>query len=172
MAEGLQSDTEAYLARIRKTIADSERLVEAARLRIAETDRMLEKQGLTREQVMNFRFSPEQREAVNRELAMKVFSLKALTIEDKKLLDYYVMSGTYGNIENALKNSIKYRGKGSKLGYMLYRLFPPMSFLEVSVPWVKKSKLLIPPAYIYRFYRCVTSSKKDVKREVKQLEKL
>ena len=62
-----QSDTEAYLARIRKTIADSERLVEAARLRIAETDRMLEKQGLTREQVMNFRFSPEQREAVNRE---------------------------------------------------------------------------------------------------------
>ena len=71
MAEGRQGDTEAYLARIRKTIADSEMLVEAARLRIAETDRMLEKQGLTREQVMNFRFSPEQREAVNRELAMK-----------------------------------------------------------------------------------------------------
>jgi hypothetical protein len=70
MAEGQQSDTEAYLARVRKTIADSEMLVEAARLRIAETDRMLEKQGLTREQVMNFRFSPEQREAVNRELAM------------------------------------------------------------------------------------------------------
>ena len=66
-----QSDTEAYLARIRKTIADSERLVEAARLRIAETDRMLEKQGLTREQVMNFRFSPEQREAVNRELVRR-----------------------------------------------------------------------------------------------------
>ena len=66
-----QSDTEAYLARIRKTIADSERLVEATRLRIAETDRMLEKQGLTREQVMNFRFSPEQREAVNRELVRR-----------------------------------------------------------------------------------------------------
>ena len=66
-----QSDTEAYLARIRKTIADSERLVEAARLRIAETDRMLEKQGLTREQVMNFWFSPEQREAVNRELVRR-----------------------------------------------------------------------------------------------------
>ena len=70
MADG-QSDIDAYLARIRKTIADSERLVEAARLRIAETDRMLEKQGLTREQVMNFRFSPEQREAVNRELVRR-----------------------------------------------------------------------------------------------------
>ena len=63
-----QRETEAYLARIRKTIADSERLVEAAKLRIAETDRMLAKQGLTREQVMGFRFTGEQREAVNREL--------------------------------------------------------------------------------------------------------
>lgn len=70
MADG-QSDIDAYLARIRKTIADSERLVEAARLRVAETDRMLEKQGLTREQVMNFRFSQEQREAVNRELVRR-----------------------------------------------------------------------------------------------------
>lgn len=61
-------ETEAYLARIRKTIADSERLVEAAKLRMAETDRMLAKQGLTREQVMGFRFTGEQREAVNREL--------------------------------------------------------------------------------------------------------
>lgn len=63
-----QRETEAYLARIRKTIADSERLVEAAKLRMAETDRMLAKQGLTREQVMGFRFTGEQREAVNREL--------------------------------------------------------------------------------------------------------
>ena len=63
-----QRETEAYLARIRKTIADSERLVEAAKLRIAETDRMLAKQGLTREQVVGFRFTGEQREAANREL--------------------------------------------------------------------------------------------------------
>ena len=67
--EQLRRDTDAYLARIRKTIADSERLVEAAKLRMAETDRLLEKQGLTRAQVMAFRFTGEQREAVNRELA-------------------------------------------------------------------------------------------------------
>lgn len=66
--EQSKKDIDAYLARIRKTIADSERLVEAAKLRIAETDRMLEKQGLTREQVMGFRFTGEQREAVDREL--------------------------------------------------------------------------------------------------------
>lgn len=68
MPEASDRETEAYLARIRRTIAESSRLVEQAHLRIAETDRMLESQGLTREQVMNFRFTDEQREAVNREL--------------------------------------------------------------------------------------------------------
>ena len=66
--EQSRKETDAYLARIRKTIADSERLVEAAKLRMAETDRLLESQGLTREQVMGFRFTGAQREAVNREL--------------------------------------------------------------------------------------------------------
>ena len=61
-------DTEAYLARIRKTIEASEGLVSQAKLRIAETDRMLERQSLTREQVMAMKFSETQMEAVNAEL--------------------------------------------------------------------------------------------------------
>ena len=67
MAEG-QKDLEKYLARIRKTIEDSKNIVSQAELRIAETDRMLEKQGLTREQVMAMRFSQSQIDAVNEEL--------------------------------------------------------------------------------------------------------
>ena len=57
-----------YLARIRKTIADSNNLVSQVELRIAETDRMLEQHGLTREQVMAMKFSDTQLEAVNDEL--------------------------------------------------------------------------------------------------------
>lgn len=68
MTEDLDKDTREYLARIRKTIADSRNLVSQAELRIQETDRMLEQQGLTREQVMAMRFSDAQREAVNAEL--------------------------------------------------------------------------------------------------------
>lgn len=64
-------DTEAYLAKIRKTISDSRSLVESARLRMAETDRMLEGQGLTREQVMEFSFTDEQKKAVNEELVRR-----------------------------------------------------------------------------------------------------
>ena len=67
MAED-QKDIEAYLARIRKTIEESKSLVSQAELRIAETDRMLEKQGLSREQVMAMRFSQAQIDAVNEEL--------------------------------------------------------------------------------------------------------
>ena len=68
MAKKDDIETEAYLARIRRTIAESNNLVEQAGLRIAETDRLLASQGLTREQVMGFRFTDAQREAVNREL--------------------------------------------------------------------------------------------------------
>ena len=64
----MDRETKAYLARIRKTIEESSRLVEQVDLRIRETDRMLEQQGLTREQVMQMRFSDAQLEAVNEEL--------------------------------------------------------------------------------------------------------
>jgi hypothetical protein len=61
-------DIDAYLARIRKTISDSNALVSQAELRMAETDRILAEQGLSRDQVMNFRFSGEQKLMVNEEL--------------------------------------------------------------------------------------------------------
>jgi len=64
-----KEELDAYLARIRRTIAESESLVGQAELRISETDRLLEKQGLTREDVRKMSFSAEQREAANRELA-------------------------------------------------------------------------------------------------------
>ncbi len=63
-----EKEVQEYLARIRKTIADSESLVAQAELRIAETDRMLERQGLTREQVMAMHFTEAQMDAVNAEL--------------------------------------------------------------------------------------------------------
>ena len=68
MTDDNERETQAYLARIRKTIAESNRLVEQAGLRMRETDRMLEQQGLTREQVMAMHFSDAQIEAANAEL--------------------------------------------------------------------------------------------------------
>ena len=56
------------LARARKTVEESNALVEQAGLRIQETDRLLASRGLTREQVLNMQFTDEQRELVNAEL--------------------------------------------------------------------------------------------------------
>lgn len=63
-----RDEIEELLARTRKTIAESQALVEQAELRIAETDRHLAEHGLTREQVMKMRFTREQKLAVNEEL--------------------------------------------------------------------------------------------------------
>jgi len=68
MDEQKQREVEETLARARKTVADSRELLNQVNLRMQETDRMLAKQGLTREQVRNFRFTNEQRQLVNEEL--------------------------------------------------------------------------------------------------------
>jgi len=69
----LDKDTQSYLDRIRKTIADTDAIIAQTELRMAETDRMLERQGLTREQVMAFKFSDAQLEAANEELKRRGF---------------------------------------------------------------------------------------------------
>lgn len=66
--------TEEYLEKIRKTIAESKRMVDSVKLRFAETDRMLEESGTSREEVMKMRFTPEQKVAVNAELERRGFS--------------------------------------------------------------------------------------------------
>ena len=75
-----EKDLQAYLARIRKTIADSNSLISQAELRIQETDRMLEKQGLSREQLMQMRFSKSQVEAAILELRRR--GLEPLDADD------------------------------------------------------------------------------------------
>ena len=64
----LVAETEVYLAKIRKTVSDSRNLVESAKLRLVETDRMLESAGTTREEVMKFSFTDAQKEIVNSQL--------------------------------------------------------------------------------------------------------
>ena len=66
--QGMDSETRATLERVRKTVADSKVLLAQVERRMAETDEMLAKQGLTREQVEAMSFTPEQIDAVNEEL--------------------------------------------------------------------------------------------------------
>lgn len=70
----MEKSTKEYLDEIRRTIAESKRMVESVKLRFAETDRMLEESGTSREEVMKMRFSPAQKAAVNAELERRGFA--------------------------------------------------------------------------------------------------
>jgi len=63
-----KEETDAYLAKIRKTIAESREAVAKAELRLQETDRFLASQGLTREEVMKYKVTREDVLRVNEEL--------------------------------------------------------------------------------------------------------
>ena len=64
----MEKSTKEYLDKIRRTISDSKQMIESVKLRFAETDRMLAQSGTSREEVKNYKFSPEQVQAVNDEL--------------------------------------------------------------------------------------------------------
>lgn len=108
-------------------------------------------------------------EKMNRELSMKVFKRKQLTDEDKKHLDYYIFSGTYGNTENGIDNSIEQ--EGSKLRYIVKRVFPPMEFYKAIYPWAYRHKILLPAAWFYRTVKAFSKHKNSLSQEIEYLNR-
>ena len=109
-------------------------------------------------------------EKQNRELALKLFQEQNLSEEEQERLEYYIFSGTYGNIENSVKNLIDEKGQGSKKRYIWLRLFPPMEHYKVWYPWAYKHKILIPVAWLYRSISGVLFRRKKLAAEFKYLK--
>lgn len=63
-----KEELDQYLAKIRKTVSESEAVVEQAERRIAQTDELLSQYGITREQLRQMRPTEEQVAEVNEEL--------------------------------------------------------------------------------------------------------
>lgn len=103
-----------------------------------------------------------------RSLALKLFTMKPLTAADKKELDYYIFSGTYGTITNAVNNG-QNGHKSGKISYVMHRLFPPMEFYKTYYCWAYKHKWLIPAAWFIRTVRSVTTRRVKIKAEIKML---
>jgi hypothetical protein len=89
----MDKSTEEYLADIRRTIAESKRMVEMVKLRFDETDRMLSESGTTREEVMKMSFSEEQKAAVNAELRRRGFA--PLEEPEEKPSDIYAAPSVF-----------------------------------------------------------------------------
>ncbi len=105
-----------------------------------------------------------------RKLVFDIFDKGKINSEQKALLDYYIFSGTYGNIENRVKNSTD-KSVLSKIKYISKRVFLPLSSLKNAYPFFYKHKYLIPFLFIFRLALAVTKSRKKVLSEIMALIK-
>ena len=111
-------------------------------------------------------------ERENRELAMKVFGGKKLSCDEKKLLDYYIFSGTYGTVSNSVKNKIARSENGSEIRYVFHRIFPTMEQVKAWYPFFYKHKIFMPFLwFIVRPLKFVFLNRKNVIAELKYLIK-
>lgn len=99
-----------------------------------------------------------------------------LTEDERKLLDYYYFSGTYGNEDNSIRHKIEnvYRkaGKKSKWAYFRERVLPDLKTMTYKVPIVKNRPWMYPVGFAIRFYNGCTSKRKLLIKEYKMLKKV
>ncbi len=117
----------------------------------------------------------------NRSLSFHIFAdgaaLESLPEKEAELLAFVQKSGTYGSMENSIRNRMKkITGKegdvtaGMKLKYYCSRLFPKQ---ELLYPWYPpaKYKVLIPFVWIYRLLVIAVVRRKRVLGEIRTVEK-
>ena len=101
-------------------------------------------------------------EEQNRSLALHLFEGKALTEQDRAMLDYIVSSGTYGTVQNRVRNKLTVYGGGctARYRYMLDRFFVPVrrrsknyAAFACAYPFFYRNKLLLPLLPAYRLGR-------------------
>ena len=100
-------------------------------------------------------------------LTIDAFEKETLSEEEKKTLLYIGKSGTYGTVDNAVKKGVKKKGKFS---YLMSRIFPPISFYQEAYPWAYRHKILIPFAWIGRFFRILFKNPKKAANELKAIK--
>ena len=101
-------------------------------------------------------------------LSMKIFDNEELNEEEKDTLLFIASSGTYGTLRHSVDKGVKEKGK---FGYLMSRLFPPMSYYKMAHPWAYKTKVLIPIAWIMRFFRILFTNPKKATNEIKMINK-
>ena len=102
-----------------------------------------------------------------RSLSIKLFDNEPLSEEEEEVLLYIASSGTYGTLEHSVAKGVKAKGK---FGYMMSRVFPPYLFYKYAYPWAYKCPILIPFAWLGRFFRIIFTNPKKAKNELKTIQ--
>ena len=113
-------------------------------------------------------------EKARRELAFKLFSrpeVPELTAEEEEMLDQFLDYGAFGTVsrfaESKVRKFTEASEKNSSAGFILKRLFPPVSEMKRFYPICRKSPLLIPAAYVMRMIKGITEKKAMTSAELK-----
>ncbi|MBR6101889.1 MAG: nucleotidyltransferase family protein [Ruminococcus sp.] len=109
-------------------------------------------------------------ESDSRKLALKLFDGVKLTDSEKKYLDYFIFSGTYGNTKNNISNALKKNG-GSKARYIIDRLIPPMYVIKKRYPMFYKHRMILPFLPVYRLAVVLVQKRGKISYELKTLIK-
>ena len=99
-------------------------------------------------------------------LALKVFDEKELSNEEMETLLFIASSGTYGTLENRVNKGVKEKGKTK---YLMSRIFPPYRYYKSAYPWAYKVPILIPIAWLCRFFRILFKNPKRATTEIKAI---
>lgn len=108
-------------------------------------------------------------EQKNRQLAEKVFNGKKLDDEEKKMLDMFIFSGTYGNFKTQMNNRGVDGSLLSKAKYIVKRLILTERDLKENHPFFYKHTALRPLLYANRLILKMIKSPKILWTEVKTL---
>ena len=99
-------------------------------------------------------------------LSIKLFDNQELNQEEEEMLLFIASSGTYGTLEHSVAKGVKEKGK---FGYFMARVFPPYRFYKSAFPWAYKRPILIPFAWMARFFRVLFKNPKKAKTELKTI---
>lgn len=110
-------------------------------------------------------------EKKSRNISKKLFEGIKLNDEEKQFLDYFIFSGTYGSLENSVSNKVVSK-QGSKMKYLIDRVFLPMYVVKKTFPVFYKNPILLPFLPFYRLFRSFKKNRSMIMKEIKMLIKL
>ena len=100
-------------------------------------------------------------------LSIKIFNDESLDDKELDMLLYIASSGTYGTLEHSVAKGVKEKGK---FRYFMSRVFPPYRFYKSAYPWAYYCPILIPIAWLCRFFRILFKNPKKATNELKTIK--
>ena len=101
-------------------------------------------------------------------LAIKLFDDEPIDEKETEMLLYIASSGTYGTVDHCVAKGVKAKGK---FGFLMSRVFPPYRFYKGAYPWAYYCPILIPIAWLCRFFRILFKSPGRAMGEIKLISK-